>query len=102
MDPAALALVFDEASHLLTVTGELDELTAAELRDAIRKHSGDYSHPVVVDLSGVEYLPSAAIGVLAKSMQEAEARGHAVELVALDGTVAQRVLQVCALPHRTS
>ncbi len=93
---------FDETSQTLTVAGELDESTSGELRDAIQKHSGDFSHSLVVELSAVEYLPSVAIGVLAKAQQTATARDQAVELLAAEGTIAQRVLQVCALPHRTT
>ena len=102
MEPASFTLAFDETSGVLTVTGELDEVSSAVLREVVQKHSGDYAESIVVDLSAVEYLPSVAIGVLAKARQTAEARGRSVDLVAADGTIAQRVLQICALPHRTA
>lgn len=99
VDPAPFSLDFDESSHVLTVIGELDEITSAMLRDAIQKHSHHYAASIVIDLAGVEYLPSVAIGVLATSMQSAASQGQSVELRAAEGSIAQRVLQVCALPH---
>lgn len=100
MDVSPFSLVFDEASDVLTVTGELDEISSAALRDAVQEHTRDYASSIVIDLSDVDYLPSVAIGVLAVSLQSAAAHGQSVELVAVEGSIAQRVLQVCAMPHR--
>lgn len=102
MEPAPIALAYDETSGVLTVTGELDETSAAALRDALHQHTDAFARSLVVDLSGVDYLPSVAVGVVAKAMQQAEAHTQRIELVAAEATIAQRVLQVCGLPHRTS
>jgi anti-anti-sigma factor len=93
--------VFDDESQSLVVSGEIDETSADRLRELIETHSDD-SRPLVVDLSGVEYLPSAAVGVLATALEKAGSGGRSVELLADQGSIAERVLTVCALPHRTS
>ena len=102
VDPSSITVDLDETSGTLTVTGDLDEVVVGELRDALEKHTGGYTRSLVVDLSGVDYLPSVAVGVLAKAMRQAADHGQGIELVAAEGTIAQRVLLVCALPHRTS
>lgn len=96
------AVSYDDTAQQLVVTGELDESTSAALRDAVEERSASYTRPLTIDLSGVAYLPSAAVGVLAQSLQKGATSGHPLELVAAEGTIAQRVLQVCALPHRSS
>ncbi|MFB9314566.1 STAS domain-containing protein [Nocardioides plantarum] len=100
MENASFAATYDGTRQALIVTGELDEETSLELRDAIETHTGSYARPLAVDLSAVDYLPSAAVGVLAQALQKSGTGEHPLELVAADGTIAQRVLQVCALPHR--
>lgn len=93
---------YDDTAHALIVTGELDEGTSLTLRDAVATHSDSFTRSLAIDLSGVAYLPSAAVGVLAQALQKGSGAGHPLELVAAEGTIAQRVLQVCALPHRTA
>jgi len=92
---------FDAASGALTVAGDVDEHNAAALREGIEKHSQMYSIGMVLDLSGVTYLPSTAVGVLVRADQEFSAAGTEFELAAAAGTIAERVLTVCAMPHRT-
>lgn len=100
--PGSFTAEFDDATHVLTVAGELDEAASAALRDAIDARSGGYTRPLVIELSAVDYLPSAAVGVLARAHKQATTAGHDLDLVASEGTIAQRVLLVCGLPHRTS
>ncbi|WP_167736745.1 STAS domain-containing protein [Nocardioides sp. 1609] len=94
------AVEFDESTRTLTVSGEVDEATAVALRDAIDAATATYQRSVVVDLSAVGFLPSVAVGVLAQAVQRATGAGHPIELRAEAGSIAQRVLEVCALPHR--
>ncbi|MEO9326152.1 STAS domain-containing protein [Nocardioides sp. C4-1] len=97
----------DFATHLdserscLTVSGEVDETMADVLLESLRSASDDFTKPLTIDLSAVTYLPSAAVGVLVTSEQKARSHGNQLDLVAARGTIAQRVLEVCALPHRT-
>lgn len=96
------AAAFDSASRVLIVTGEVDEPASMSLRRDIETHSETFSRDLVIDLSGVGYLPSAAVGVLATVRQRFSESGATMDLVAGKGSIAQRVLSVCALPHRTS
>ena len=91
---------FDAASATLTVAGDVDEHNAAALREGVEKHSQMYSVGMVLDLSDVTYLPSTAVGVLVRADQEFAAAGTTFELAAAAGTIAERVLTVCAMPHR--
>jgi anti-anti-sigma factor len=93
-------LNFDAASGTLMVAGDVDEHNAAGLREGIEKHSQMYSVGTVLDLTAVTYLPSTAVGVLVRAGQEFAAAGTAFELAAAAGTIAERVLTVCAMPHR--
>jgi anti-anti-sigma factor len=97
--PGPFDVEFDESTRTLAVSGEVDESAALALRDALSASTETYQRPVVVDLTSVGFLPSVAVGVLAKAMQQATRAGHPIELRAEEGSIAQRVLQVCALPH---
>lgn len=101
MTAVPLGLDFDAASRVLSVAGDVDEPQVASLRVAIDEHSGDGTTGLVVDLSAVTYLPSAAVGVLARASQQFETKGTPFELAAATGSVAQRVLTVCAMAHRS-
>jgi anti-anti-sigma factor len=83
----------------LTLHGELDEIASIELRDVIGSASAELQRDLVVDLSDVDFFPSAAVGVLATARAGAQAHGATVALVAADGSIAQRVLMICALPY---
>ena len=100
MTEVPFAITFDIASRTLMVAGDVDEHNTAPLREGIEKHSQMYSVGMVLDLSAVTYLPSAAVGVLVRADQEFAAAGTPFELAAAGGTIAERVLTVCAMPHR--
>ena len=84
---------------LLTVSGSVDEYAVIALRNALREQTNDYSTSLTVDLTDADYLPSVAVSVLVAAMRSAEQNGTSVSLVAASGTIAQRVLMVCALPY---
>ena len=100
MTEVPFTLTFDDASGTLTVMGDVDEHNEAALREGIEKQSQRYSVGLVLDLSAVTYLPSTAVGVLVRADQEFAAAGTSFELSAAAGTIAERVLTVCAMPHR--
>ena len=95
------AMDFDATSGVLAVSGDLDEQPTVDLRRALEEHSEGYARGTVLDLSGVTYLPSTAVAVLARASQEFKSSGTTFELAAAAGSVAQRVLTVCAMPHRS-
>ncbi len=101
MTEVPFTFAFDGDTATLTVAGDVDEHNAAALREGIEKHSQMYSVGMVLDLSAVTYLPSTAVGVLVRAAQEFATAGTTFELAAATGTIAERVLTVCAMPHRS-
>jgi anti-anti-sigma factor len=97
-----LTFSVDQDTRTLYVSGEVDELSAVALREALEKHSNGYADDLVVDLSEVDFLPSMGVGVLAVASRTASERGSTIELVAVKGTIAQQVLNICGLPHRVA
>jgi anti-sigma B factor antagonist len=80
---------------LITVAGELDFSTAADLRDVIRE---THFTPVgvVIDLTGVEYCDSTGITVLVTASQQAVKAGSPLALAGLSDSL-QRVFGIAGL-----
>ena len=55
-----------------------------------------------MDLTGVDFFPSLAVGVLAVALKNARNAGRTLEVVAAPGSIVARVLTVSALPFRES
>lgn len=87
---------------MLMVSGDVDAESTATLQEAIAEHSRGYTTGLSVDLTGATYLPSVAVGVLARAGAGFAEAGLPFELVAAPGSLAQRVLTVSAMPHRTA
>lgn len=85
---------------LLTVSGSVDEYAVIALRNALREQTQEYTTSLSVDLTDADYLPSVAVSVLVAAMRSTDQNGADLSLVAAHGTIAQRVLMVCALPYR--
>ena len=89
-----------DATGALRVHGTVDELSArAFLEDVlglVRAGGGSG----VVDLSDADFFSCAAAGALVAGWTRARGEGCRLEVVVGAGTVAQRVLTVCGLPHR--
>ena len=92
-------LDLDEDRGLLTLYGELDEPVTIELRETILKASHELTSDLAVDLAHVTFMPSPAIGVLAAAQTQARDQGATLTFVAPAGTVAGRLLTICALDH---
>ena len=92
----------DLVDRTLRVRGEVDDYGIIALRNLLAEHGTAPGSRLVVDLSGVDYLPSVAVGVLTRALASADRSGAELSLVAAQGSVAQRVLMVCALPYRLS
>ena len=102
MEERPLTFTVDSDTRTLYVSGEVDELSAVRLREALEKHSNGFADDLVVDLSDVDFLPSMGVGVLAVASRTADEHGSKIELVAVKGTIAQQVLNICGLPHRVA
>jgi anti-anti-sigma factor len=95
-----MALSFHADDSLLVVSGCVEEDEAVSLKAAIADHTDDHTHALTVDLSAVTYFPSAAVGVVARAMGRSREAGVALDLVAAEGSITQRVLEICGVPYR--
>lgn len=86
----------------LVLHGELDEGASVVVRELISEASGGLARDLRIELSDVQFIPSAAVGVLAKARDTARKNGAEVSFVAAEGCVAQRVLAICGLPYQES
>ena len=91
---------YDARTRAVAVSGAIDELSEATFRaDLLAAEDG--SGLAAVDLSDVDYFPSVAVSGLVATLKTQKERGSQMaEVVVSDGCVAQRVLELCAIPHR--
>jgi anti-anti-sigma factor len=80
-------------SATLVVAGSIDELDVAAFRDALRDATDDYTRSVVVDLDGVTFMPSMAIGTLLGAM----ARVPGTRATVTEGRPAREALELLGL-----
>ncbi len=89
----------DLARAVLVVHGDLDEPATIELRETIVKATDELRSPLAIELTDVTFMPSPAIGVLATSQDKARRNGADITLVAAPGSMAARLLTICAIDH---
>jgi anti-sigma B factor antagonist len=90
-----LATVAPELA-LVSMSGELDLYTAERVQGGIDEAVAVGADTVVVDLSGISFVDSTALGVLVQETRRLEGRGHSLVLVTSDPRT-QRVLEVTGL-----
>jgi anti-sigma B factor antagonist len=66
---------------ILMIHGELDELTAPELRSTIDAIVDSRCKQVIVDLSGVDLIDSSGVAVLVSLFKRSRAHGGRMEVV---------------------
>ena len=103
IDPA-ITLTIDVASlegtrRRVTVAGELDLVTAAELQSRLDAELTD-GHDVELDLSGVAFVDSTGLGVLVHTAQRAQAAGTGFVIREPLPSQMRRVLRVTGLDRR--
>jgi anti-sigma B factor antagonist len=81
---------------LVSVAGEIDLHTAERLQQGIDEATSVGADTVLVDLSGVGFIDSTALGVIVQETKRLEGRGHALILVTNDPRT-MRVLEVTGL-----
>lgn len=86
------ACAYHEPTRTLTVSGDVDERGALELRQQLTRLTADHAGSLVMDLSSVRSLPSSAIGVIAAARADMWAHFNRLDLVAAPGSVACAVL----------
>jgi anti-anti-sigma factor len=83
---------YDEDARVLTVEGNLDVAAALTLRQELIDMTTDRPGSFTMDLSLVDDLSSAAVGVIAAARAEMRAHFNALTFVATQGSLAWRVL----------
>lgn len=76
----SLATQHDRGWAVVRLTGEIDVTTAARLREYLAGVNAAEAG-IVVDLTGVEFLDSAGLGVLVGALKRTRARGATMHLV---------------------
>ncbi|MFI9814686.1 anti-sigma factor antagonist [Saccharothrix variisporea] len=75
-----------EGVTVVAATGEIDMLTAPDLRADVLGRIGE-TDTLVLDMTGVSFLGSAGLAVLVEASQQAKRRGTAFRLVAVERAV---------------
>ena len=81
---------------LVSVSGELDLYSSERLQEAIDEAASVGADTVLLDLSGVGFIDSTALGVIVQGTKRLEGRGVALTLVT-DDPRTLRVLEVTGL-----
>jgi anti-sigma B factor antagonist len=78
--------------------GEIDMSNAAEIRDAVSRRVSNEALGVVVDITDVGYLDSAAIQVIFELRERLRTRGQQIRLVVAPGSPIAETLRVGDVP----
>jgi anti-sigma B factor antagonist len=75
-----------EQLTILSLAGRISHASVGELVTAFKRHGGD-AHPVIVDLSGVDYVSSAGFHAFEQAARQLQAAGGALILCGLQDAV---------------
>lgn len=92
---------YDASTATLAVVGAIEAERESGFDTVLAEALADAAHRgrrAMIDLSEVDFFPSAALGVLIVATERVGVDGY--ELVARSGTIAARVLDLCGLAHR--
>jgi anti-sigma B factor antagonist len=81
---------------VLVVRGEVDLATAPDLREKLLSLADEGARVVVVDLSGVSFMDSSALGALVSAMTRFRANGGGLRLVVTAPHIS-KVLEITGL-----
>lgn len=82
--------------EVVTVVGEVDVHTAPQLREKLRQVIDEQPRDVVVDIAGVPFMDSTALGVLVGALKRARLAGGTLRLAGPD-PLASKILRVTGL-----
>jgi anti-sigma B factor antagonist len=88
-----------ESGHLIAVTGDLDMAATPELSTVMLMAARAPGQLVVLDLAGVQFTDSTALGTLLKAGGEVETAGKRLRVVCAEGPV-RRLLEMTNLTNR--
>jgi anti-sigma B factor antagonist len=83
-------------AYVVTVTGELDVATVPGLRVELGRILGEGGREVVVDLLGVPFLDSVALGLLVETSKRVDARGGVLRMACDDRRIL-RIIEITGL-----
>src|SRR2546421_13026833 len=98
MSPAQLETRIEGRVLVAVLDGELDMSNAAGLGAAISNELSNASLGLIVDLTGVEYLDSAALHMLFELRRHLGNRGQAMRLVVPSGAIIAQTLEIMDVP----
>jgi anti-sigma B factor antagonist len=81
---------------VVTVVGDIDLYSAPKLREMLHRLLDGHPHDVVIDLSGVPFMDSMALGVLLGALKRARLAGGTVRLAG-PNALATKVLRITGL-----
>src|SRR6201992_1117985 len=82
-----------DGSHLIVAAGELDLAATSELSAVFAMSAAGPQDAVVLDLLGVDFIDSSALGTILRAAQQLEAAGKRLHVVAPEGPV-KRLLEI--------
>jgi anti-sigma B factor antagonist len=91
--------VVTPGTYVVSVTGEIDSFTSPSLEQELEWVLGDGASNAVVDLGGVGFIDSTALGVLLKALPRFSRRGGRLVLVSDDRRVL-RTLEITGLDRK--
>lgn len=77
----------DEGIAVISISGELDLYTAPRLKEELLAAIDDGVLKIVVDMSGVHFIDSSALGVLIGGVKRLKPDGGGMVLVSIDENV---------------
>jgi anti-sigma B factor antagonist len=92
----ALEEQFDGDMPIVSVVGEIDVATAPQLRDCLHRVIGADRPTVVVDLLGVTFLDSTALGVLVGALKRCRELGGELHVVVADARI-MKIFEITGL-----
>jgi len=98
-DPIA-GIARNDGSIVVSLAGELDLYNAHEVREALLECCSEGPQRLVVDLSGVKFIDSTALGVLIEARTRMENRR--AFLLAAPGLETKRALEISGLDRHFS
>lgn len=77
----------EDGAAIITVAGELDLYTAPRLKEQLLSIMEDGVLKIVVDMTGIHFIDSSALGVLIGAVKRLKPKGGTLVLVSVDENV---------------
>jgi anti-sigma B factor antagonist len=86
----------DKGVPVITVNGEIDVATAPQLRESLHRLIAPGQATVVLDLLGVTFLDSTALGVLVGALKRCRELGGELHIVVTDARI-RKIFEITGL-----